>query len=120
MTTDWADDIVLANLADEPALSDELGTILERLEAMGDPEGLPHVVLDFSGVTYINSSNIAQLLRLRQTLEPAGRHLRLVGAGGEVMEVMRTTGLDRVLSFSPDMLTALASVQIDASADGSS
>lgn len=119
MTTDWADDIVLAHLADEPALSDELGTILERLEAMGGPEGLPHVVLDFSGVTYINSSNIAQLLRLRQTLEPAGRQLRLVGVDGDVLEVMRTTGLDRVLSFSPDMLTALASVQIDQSPDAS-
>jgi MFS superfamily sulfate permease-like transporter len=101
MSTDWADDIVLANLADEPALSDELGTILERLEAIGEPERLPHLVLDFSGVTYINSSNIAQLLRLRQALEPAGRHLRLVAVEGDV------------LSFSPDTLTALASVQID-------
>lgn len=113
MTTDWAEDIVLANLADEPALSDELGSILDRLEAIEDPIHPPHVVLDFSGVTYINSSNIAQLLRLRQALEPAGRHLRLVGVEGDVLAVMRTTGLDRVLSFSPDTLTALASVQID-------
>lgn len=115
MSTDWADDIVLANLADEPALSDELGTILDRLAAIEEPGTLPHVVLDFSGVTYINSSNIAQLLRLRQTLEPTSRQLRLVGVDGDVLEVMRTTGLDRVLSFSPDTLTALASVQIDES-----
>jgi anti-anti-sigma factor len=113
MTTDWADDIVLADLADEPALSDELGTILDRLEHLGGPERMPSVVLDFSGVTYLNSSNIAQLLRLRQTLEPAGRQLRLAGVTGDVLAVMRTTGLDRVLNFSPDMLTALASVQMD-------
>lgn len=113
MTTDWADDIVLADLADEPALSDELGTILDRLEALDEPDRLPSVVLDFSSVTYINSSNIAQLLRLRQILEPAGRQLRLAGVTGDVLAVMRTTGLDRVLSFSPDMLTALASVQMD-------
>ncbi|UYV12862.1 MAG: STAS domain-containing protein [Phycisphaera sp.] len=118
MTTDWADDIVLANLADEPALSDELGAILDRLESMDDAAP-PSVVLDFSAVTYINSSNIAQLLRLRQSLEPANRQLRLVGVDGDVLEVMRTTGLDRVLSFSPDMLTALASVQIDQSPDAS-
>ncbi len=117
MTTNWDEDIVLADLADEPALSDELGTILDRLEALGEPERLPHVVLDFSGVTYLNSSNIAQLLHLRQTLEPPGRHLRLVGVTGDVLAVMRTTGLDRVLSFSPDKLTALASVQIDQTPD---
>ena len=113
MTTNWDEDIVLANLADEPALSDELGTILDRLEAMGSLEHRPHVVLDFSQVTYINSSNIAQLLRLRQGTEEAGREMRLAGVGGDVLTVMRTTGLDRVLKFSPDTLTALASVQID-------
>lgn len=113
MTTDWSDDIVLANLADEPALSDELGTILERINGLEGSDAMPNVVLDFSNVTYINSSNIAQLLQLRQSLEPARRHLRLVSVGGDVLEVMRTTGLDRVLQFSPDMLTALASVQMD-------
>lgn len=113
MSTNWDEDIVLANLADEPALSDELGTILERLEAMDSLQSRPSVVLDFSQVTYINSSNIAQLLRLRQVMEEAGRQMRLAGVAGDVLEVMRTTGLDRVLKFSPDMLTALASVQID-------
>ncbi|OAB63007.1 hypothetical protein AY599_16095 [Leptolyngbya valderiana BDU 20041] len=113
MTTDWSDDIVLANLADEPALSDEMGTILDRIKGLEGADTMPNVVLDFSNVSYINSSNIAQLLQLRQALEPAGRQLRLVAVQGDVLEVMRTTGLDRVLSFSPDMLTALASVQID-------
>ena len=113
MTTNWDEDIVLANLADEPALSDELGTILDRLDTMGHGEQLPHVVLDFSQVSYVNSSNIAQLLRLRQSTERSGRQMRLAGVGGEVLAVMRTTGLDRVLAFSPDTLTALASVQID-------
>lgn len=113
MSTDWSEDIVLAHLADEPALSDELGTILERMDARVGAGPLPHVVLDFADVTYINSSNIAQLLHLRQTLEAAGCQLRLAGVAGEVLQVMRTTGLHRVLNFSPDTLTALASVQID-------
>lgn len=113
MTTNWDEDIVLANLADEPALSDELGTILDRLDAMGDDDQVPHLVLDFSQVSYVNSSNIAQLLRLRQAAEHAGQQMRLAGVGGEVLAVMQTTGLDRVLKFSPDTLTALASVQIN-------
>ncbi|MEQ8844628.1 MAG: STAS domain-containing protein [Phycisphaerales bacterium] len=113
MTTNWDEDIVLANLADEPALSDDLGTICERLESIDSGHACPHVVLDFSHVTYINSSNIAQLLKLRQILELAQKQLRLAGVEGEVLKVMGTTGLDRVLQFSPDTLTALASVQIE-------
>lgn len=113
MTTDWSEDIVLAHLADEPALSDELGAILERLESLARSEHAPHVVLDFANVSYVNSSNIAQLLRLRQVLEDARCQFRLAGVAGEVLLVMRTTGLDRVLAFSPDTLTALASVQIE-------
>ncbi|MEO1277431.1 MAG: STAS domain-containing protein [Planctomycetota bacterium] len=113
MTTNWDEDIVLANLADEPALSDELATILDRLDAMDQSEHHPHVVLDFAEVSYVNSSNIAQLLRLRQATEESGRQMRLANVGGEVLAVLRTTGLDRVLVLSPDTLTALASVQID-------
>lgn len=112
MSTDWSDDIVVVDLADEPALSDELGAVEERLCARAREGRVPSVVLDFSQVTYINSSNIAQLLSLRKTVADGGGLLRLAAVGGEVWTVMRTTGLDRVLRFSPDTMTALASVQI--------
>jgi anti-anti-sigma regulatory factor len=39
---------------------------------------VPSVVLDFSAVSYINSSNIAQLLQLKRVLDGAGKQLRLV------------------------------------------
>jgi len=69
MSADWSDDIVVANLADEPALSDELGALLQRVESC-DPQDTPWVVLNFGDVTYVNSSNIAQMLRLRTLLDP--------------------------------------------------
>lgn len=111
MATDWSDKIVLANLTDEPALSDELSSIAERLTSQeGAPT--PHVVLDFSGVTYVNSSNIAQLLKLRKLLGEAGRQLRICGLNDEVWSVLLVTGLDRVFKFEPDTLTALAGLQM--------
>ncbi|GAB4385061.1 MAG: hypothetical protein Kow0022_09570 [Phycisphaerales bacterium] len=111
MATDWSDKIVLVNLTDEPALSDELSSIADRLTAhQGGP--VPHVVLDFSNVTYINSSNIAQLLRLRKILGEAGRQLRICGLNDEVWSVLLVTGLDRVFKFEPDTLTALAGLQM--------
>lgn len=111
MAIDWSDNIVVAQLADEPSLSDELASLLERLEVEGAET--PHVVLDFSAVSYINSSNIAQLLRLTKRLEESGRQMRLAGLSDEVWSVMMVTGLDRVFRFAPDTMTALAGLQID-------
>jgi len=112
MAVDWSDNIVIANLADEPALSDELSMICERVEstAAGDP--IPHAVLDFHEVSYVNSSNIAQLLRLRKNLDAHARQLILSGVTDEVMSVLVVTGLNKVFGFAPDLMTAIASIQI--------
>jgi anti-anti-sigma factor len=112
MPTIWSDDILIADLADEPALSDELNEVIEQTE--NPPEGRGgHVVLNFGDVSYINSSNIAQLLRLRKDLTARGKRLQVCNMSDEVWTVMLTTGLDKVLSFSPDTMTALASLQLE-------
>lgn len=115
MAFDWSDDILLAQLADEPALSEELGLIGDQL---AEAEHKPHAVLDFRGVTYVNSSNIAQLLRLRKILGEGERQLRLCGVSDEVWSVLVVTGLDKVFHFAPDTMTALASLQLDTSDPG--
>lgn len=109
MAIEWSDDIMLANLADEPALSDELNLICDQIE---EASAKPHAVLDFRDVSYINSSNIAQLLRLRKILDAARREMRICGVTDEVWSVLMVTGLDKVFTFTPDTLTALASLQI--------
>lgn len=119
MAIDWSDSIVIANLADEPALSDELSLICERIESVGETEPIPHAVLEFQEVSYVNSSNIAQLLRLRKNLEAHQRQLVLCGVSDEVMSVLIVTGLNKVFLFAADLLTAIASIQIDDPADGS-
>jgi len=112
MAIEWSDNILLANLSDEPALSEELSLVIDQLA--DPPEGLPpHAVLDFRGVTYVNSSNIAQMLRVRKLLEESGRQLRICGISDEVWSVMLVTGLDKVFHFAPDTLTALAGLQLE-------
>ncbi len=110
MAIDWSSDIAVANLNDEPALSDELSTLIERIEGAESP---PHVVLDFHEVTYVNSSNIAQLLQIRKLLEERSRRLVLCSVTDEVMSVLIVSGLNKIFSFAPDTLTAIASVQIE-------
>ncbi len=111
MPNDWSESIVIAELADEPALSEELSAIAERLSARGAV--VPNVVLNFSGVTYVNSSNLAALLKIRKLLVEKKRGLRLCSLSDDVQSVMSVTGLDKIFRFAPDPMTALAALQIE-------
>ncbi len=76
-------------------------------------------MLNFGGVSYLNSSQIASLLRLRKRLAEGQppRQLVLAALSDEVWSVLLLTGLDKVFRVSPDTMTALARVQLDG-ADG--
>lgn len=120
MPTDWSDNIVVVELADEPALSDELAGVIQRVtqpDKPGSPgtpgSNVPHVVLNFAGVSYVNSSNLAQLLRLRKRLAECKRSLRLCSVSEDVWSVLMVTGLDKVFRFAPDPMTALAGIQLE-------
>lgn len=136
MHTDWSDSIVVADLADEPALSDGLNALIERIEAEqaaaapgsnantipnaipntipnAVPGTIPNMVLNCAQVTYLNSSNIAQLLRLRNLLKEHNRAMRICSVSDQVWTLILATGLDRVFSFSPDLMTALAGLQLE-------
>jgi anti-anti-sigma factor len=111
MSTDWSDNIVITELSDEPALSDELSTIIQRVSS--HKGRVPHVVLNFGAVSYVNSSNLAQLLRLRKSLAEHKRQLKICSVKDNIWSVFMVTGLDKVFRFAPDPMTALAGLQID-------
>jgi len=111
MAIEWSEGIVVADLQDEPALSDELNTLHDRL-ASADEGSAPSFVLSFETVTYINSSNIAQMLKLRKRVDELGSGVVLAAVKGEIRDVLSITGLDRVFTIVPDKLTALASLQL--------
>lgn len=111
MAIDWSTDIVIASLEDEPGLSDELSALGDRLDS-APVDDTPAVVLNFADVTYLNSSNIAQLLKIRRRLEEGGRPLRLCSVPDPVWSIMLLTGLDKVFEFTPDPATAIASIQL--------
>lgn len=139
MPIDWSHDIVLVDFADEPEFSEEMAALFERLKlpSLATPAGpvnpsadisyrrarddsaesalrdaMPNIVLNLAAVSYLNSSHLAALLRLRKRVVDAGRSLVLCGLNDELATVMRHTGLDRIFKFAPDTMTALAGVQI--------
>jgi anti-sigma B factor antagonist len=57
----------------------------------------PYVVLDLRGVSYIDSSGIGLLLRLRTRAQNAAGDVKICGASPRVREVLRVTKLEGVL-----------------------
>ena len=107
---EWSDKIWLVQLDNEPALSDDLIHVKEKLT---QTEPMPDVVIDFSGVTHINSSNLSQILRLRKEAIDRDARLRITGLSDQIWAVFLTTGLDKVFDFASDLPTALAGLQIE-------
>lgn len=108
---DWSDNIVLGELQDDPLFSEDLNLLEEMLETRSGR----HVVLDFSNVNYLNSSNIAKLLKLRKHMlgQNSGK-LRLCAINTGVWGVFLVTGLDKIFDFCDNVASGLASVQIEA------
>lgn len=103
----WSDKVVVVHLADDPQFTDDLSA----LEQAGNGKK-SSAVLDFGTVHFINSSNIARLLKLRQQTLVSGGRLMLCNITNQVWGTFLVTGLDKVFEFADDVPTALAGIQI--------
>ncbi|MDB5290486.1 MAG: hypothetical protein JWL69_1727 [Phycisphaerales bacterium] len=103
----WSDRVVVVHLADDPQLTDDLQSV-EQTVAQGPLD----VVLDFGTVHYVNSSNIAKLLKLRKQMSAIERRLVLCNLTTQVWSALLITGLDKVFHFSDNVTTALATLEI--------
>ncbi len=104
----WSEHIVVAELQDDPGFTDDLTALIDETEKNCDID----VVLNFEGVSYLNSSNIAKLLKLRKKLISQKRRLMLCAINTNVWGLFMVTGLDKVFSFADNVATGLASVQL--------
>ena len=106
-TQEWSDKIVMVDLLDDPEMADELTTLTEQME-----KAPRDVVLNFSQVRFLNSSNISRLLKLRKVLLDKQHRLRLCAIPIQVWGVFLLTGLDSLFDVAEDPASALASLQI--------
>lgn len=111
--TEWSDAISILELEDEPALSEDMDAAVRRIESAPEGATVPDLVVDLRAVTHMNSSNIAQLLRLRKRLIDRGGRLRVCSVRNRVWSVLLVTGLDQLIDFTDDVTTSIASLQID-------
>lgn len=106
---EWSELIWVAQLGNEPSLSEDLTQLKERALAASTA---PALVLDLASVTQLNSTNLSQMLRLRKYAVDSETKLLLAGPSDSVWAVFLTTGLDKVFEFMPDVPSALAGLQM--------
>lgn len=109
---DWSERIVIAELGNEPAFSEDMDALIDRIERTPEAQ-TPDIIVDLSAVEHLNSTNIAQLLRLRKKMAHAGKGLRVSGTNDRVWSIMLTANIDSLFTFNGDVATALASLQIE-------
>jgi hypothetical protein len=114
----WSDNVLVVHLADDPQLTDDLESLAKFAQSGGSGSAggasrkALNAVLDFAGVSYVNSSNIAKLLRVRQATVSSDGRLILCGMTTQVWSAFLITGLDKVFTFTDNVPTALATIQM--------
>lgn len=92
-----------------PVLREKLGGVLQG--------GCANLVLDFSEVTYADSSALGLLVWLDHRLNPGGGRLVLVGANADVGRILELSGLAsvaRTVSMSANLSAALEGLELTA------
>lgn len=101
-------DVLIAKLpSNSPKIARELKAVNETI----GKKGSRNVVIDFSEVEIINSSNISNLLILHNLLQNAGRRLILCNVATVTKCIFVVAGLNDVFEFVDDQSAALVAVQ---------
>jgi anti-sigma B factor antagonist len=91
-----AGDLTVVLLTEEALLDADEEALVERLDALaGGPGRRLH--LDLSGVHYLGSTGLSQLVRVHRRLQARGGGVILVNVPNRVFEVLKLTRLDSVL-----------------------
>ena len=85
-----------------------LQDISEHLYKLVDEEDRRHIIIDFEKVTYLSSQAIGIVISMHKKLSQL-KHSRLMlcGVGPKLMELMKITRLDKVLTIKPSQKEAL-------------
>jgi anti-sigma B factor antagonist len=89
----------------------DFGTRLREVEAQISEvadHGIHKLILDLSGIEFLDSSGLGTLLLLYGNIKARGGHLRLVAPTSKVLDVLKMTHTDSILSVSPSIEAAIA------------
>lgn len=88
-------DVAIVELAGRLTVNDQPGMLKEAVAAAVE-RGARHVLLDLSGVHYIDSTRLGELIAAHVTVTRRGGRLRLVGTPARILELLAMAGLDGI------------------------
>ena len=80
---------------------------LSQALSLSEGAAASRIVVDLSGVTFMDSSGINILIAARNAVHDAGGWLRLAGATEPVMRTMQLVGLAQIIDCYPTLRHAL-------------
>jgi anti-anti-sigma factor len=87
-------------------------TSASRTAVLGTYEGISdrtkHILLDFSGVDYLNSSGIALVIQMLIAANKSGQVIRAFGLKPHFQKVFAMVGITKYTTIHPDEQTACA------------
>lgn len=70
-------------------------------------EGAPTMILDFTGVPYLDSSGLGSLVSAYTSCAKSGRRVALTGVNQRVLKVFEITKVERIFLMFPTLSDAL-------------
>ena len=104
----YAGDVAVMDLAGRIVLNDGSATMREAIAKLRD-EGASKILLNLAAVSFIDSSGLGELASAYAGVNKAGGQLKLVNIPPRIMDLLRITKLDTVLSAFPSEPAALQS-----------
>jgi anti-sigma B factor antagonist len=87
--------VAIVELAGRLTVNDQPGLLKEAVTS-AIQEGARHVLLVLSGVNYIDSTRLGELIAAHVTVSRKGGRLRLVGTPTRITELLAIAGLEGV------------------------
>jgi len=88
-------DAAVIELSGRLTINDQPGLLKEAVASVVS-HGARHVLLDLSGVRYIDSTRLGELIAAHITVSRSGGRLQLVGTPDRISELLALAGLDGV------------------------
>ncbi len=104
-----APDITVASLTGQLNLGNRLMDF-EHAVKQRIYEGSRKMVLDLSGLTYIDSAGLGMVATCSGVMAKAGGRLVVVSAGGKTTQMFEITRLNRAIGVYPDLRSACAAI----------
>ena len=123
-TTRQSADVTILDLTGRLSLGEAVafgpgsGVILSETVRELAKKGQKNLLLNLSGVTYVDSSGVGQLVGAMTSAHRQGVTLKLLGPNRQVHSLLKMSKLDTVFDISEDEATAVASFTRAAAAGG--